>query len=263
MIFPLASPRLSFPFFFPFLVPIFHFHSFEPVLLLHLISQLHLFCHLVSSVWMLSRQTTTTIPQRVPLHRALRLTLSWPRSPSTPSKPPALWLDGLPRTPEPPGEYIESLRLYYLTRNRDPFTGSSYKYFGMGNQGETAMPMVEQSNQSLTSYLEQAITPHGRNMNFSVATPPTGSVTGRSPTKFPAHGTVYGASTSVVPNSNARDSYGPPRYGSFNPYESPLHNRASFPSLTNERRFLIRNVDTDTEGLEIVQLFQVSHSSRV
>lgn len=214
---------------------------------------------------MLQRQTTITIPQQVPLRLALRLTLSWRHLLSTLSKLPAPWLDGLLWISEHPGEYSESLvsTVSNLTRDRDPFTASGYGYFGMGNQGETAMPMVAQGNPSLTGYLEQTITPRGHNMNFPVATPPTGPVIGRSPTKLPSHGAAYGTSTSLVQNCNVRDVYcnGPPRYGSFNPYESPLQSRTSLPSLTNERRFLIRNVDTDTEGLEIVQLFQVSHSS--
>lgn len=48
------------------------------------------------------------------------------------------------------------------------------------------------------------------------------------------------------------------------PDRSPVQTRGSsqLPNL-NERRFVIKNVDTDTEGLEIVELFQVSHTDPV
>lgn len=136
---------------------------------------------------------------------------------------------------------------------------NAYSFFDRISQVETPMSMASLRNQSaqpLASYLE----PAAMNVNFPAATPP-GSSFGRSPYQRAGQPppVAPNASTSAnrAPTSNPRETY--VTHNDFSsPRLSPSQTRELEPPHGDDRRFLVRNVDTDTEGLEVVQLFQVS-----
>lgn len=142
--------------------------------------------------------------------------------------------------------------------DRDPFMARAYNLFENADLVDSPISLGSTPAQSLPVYLDPTAAPV--NPNYPVATPPSGSY-GRIPFSLPLRGpahVTYDASANSGPTSHPREPFGI-QNNFVSPQISPLQPKDLETSICDDRRFLVRNVDTDTEGLEVVQLFQVSH----
>lgn len=142
--------------------------------------------------------------------------------------------------------------------SRDPFMARGYNRYEGADHADSPVSVASPPVQSLPLYLDQAGAPV--NLNYPGATPPFGSYGRNSfslPLRGPTHAT-YEVPAVLGPTSHPREPY-VPQNNFVSPQISPLHSKDMATSICDDRRFLVRNVDTDTEGLEVVQLFQVSH----
>ncbi|CAI7583376.1 unnamed protein product [Penicillium pancosmium] len=139
----------------------------------------------------------------------------------------------------------------------DPFMARTYNLFEGADHADSPISMGSPPAQSLPVYLDPTPAPAPASLNYPVATPPSGSY-GRSPFSLPLRGpvhTTYDPLAVPGPTSHPREPFSV-QNNFATPQISPLQPKHLQTSFCDERRFLVRNVDTDTEGLEVVQLFQ-------
>ncbi|KAJ5966043.1 meiosis protein MEI2 [Penicillium waksmanii] len=139
----------------------------------------------------------------------------------------------------------------------DPFMARAYNLFEGADLADSPNSVGSPPAQSLPVYLDPTPASAPVNLNYPVSTPPSGSY-GRSPFSLPLRGpahTTYDPSAVLGPTSHPREPFGV-QNNFASPQISPLQPKDLQTSFCDDRRLLVRNVDTDTEGLEVVQLFQ-------